>query len=113
MLISMLESAFGTDFELSRSPGFLKSGEFMLNIIGPTRRMFNFSDCGSSTGFSPAMTWFAARAERPDLLWFETELLERELASIRDSKGREQGDRYFPLVLVWAKAGLSGRSRPP
>ena len=106
MLISMLESVFGTDFDLSRSPGFLKSGEFMLNIIGPTRRTFNFSDCGSGTGFSPAMTWFAARAGRPDLMWFETELLERELASIRDSKGREQGDRYFPLVLVWAKAGL-------
>ena len=106
MLISMLESVFGTDFDLSRSPGFLKSGDFMLNIIGPTRRTFNFSDCGSGTGFSPAMTWFAARAGRPDLLWFETELLERELASIRDSKGREQGDRIFPLVLVWAKAGL-------
>jgi hypothetical protein len=106
MLISMLESVFGTDFDLSRSPGFLKSGEFMLNIIGPTRRTFNFSDCGSGTGFSPAMTWFAARTGRPDLLWFETELLEKELASIRDSKGREQGDRYFPLVLVWAKAGL-------
>jgi hypothetical protein len=106
MLISMLESVFGTDFDLSRSPGFLKSGEFMLNIIGPTRRTFNFSDCGSGTGFSPAMTWFTARTGRPDLLWFETELLERELASIRDSKGQKQGDRYFPLVLVWAKAGL-------
>jgi hypothetical protein len=106
MLISMLESVFSTDFDLSRSPGFLKSGEFMLNIIGPTRRTFNFSDCGSGTGFSPAMMWFTARTGRPDLLWFETELLERELASIRDSKGREQGDRYFPLVLVWAQAGL-------
>ena len=106
LLISMLESVFGTDFNLSRSPGFLKSGEFMLNIIGPTRRTFNFSDCGSGTGFSPAMMWFTARTGRPDLMWFETELLERELASNRDSKGREQGDRYFPLVLVWAKAGL-------
>jgi hypothetical protein len=106
MLVSMLESVFGTDFELSRSPGFLKSGEFMLNIIGPTRRTFNFSDCGSGTGFSPAMTWFAARGGRPDWLWFETGFLDRELADIRSTKGRNQGDRYFPLVLVWAKAGL-------
>ena len=106
MLITMFESVFGTDFEVSRSPGFLKSGEFMLNIIGPTRRTFNFSDCGSGTGFSPAMTWFAARTGRPELLWFETELLERELAAIRDSQGRKQGDRHFPLVLLWAKAGL-------
>ena len=107
MILSMLESVFGTDFDLSRSPGFLKSGEFMLNIIGPTRRTFNFSDCGSGTGFSPAMTWFAARAGRPDLLWFETELLERELAGIRETTGRRQGDRYFPLVLLWAKTGTA------
>jgi len=106
MLISMLESVFGTDFDLSLSPGFFKSGEFMLNIMSPTRRTFNFSDCGTGTGFSPAMMWFASRTDRPDLLWFESELLEQELASIRRSKGRQQGDRYFPLVLVWARAGL-------
>jgi len=111
MLITMLESVFGTDFDLSRSPGFLKSGEFMLNIIGPTRRTFSFSDCGTGTGFSPAMTWFAARTDRPDLLWFETEMLERELAAIRKSKGRQQGGRFLPLVLVWAKAGL--KPEPP
>jgi hypothetical protein len=109
MLISMLESACGTDFDLSRSPGFLRSGEFMLNIMGPTRRTFNFSDCGTRTGFSPTMTWFAARSGRPDLLWFQTELLERELAATRNTQGRKQGDRYFPLVLVWAKAGLKGQ----
>jgi hypothetical protein len=106
MLISMLESVFGNDFGVSGSPGFLKSGEFVLNILGPTRRAFNFSDCGSGTGFSPAMTWFAARTGQPELLWFEDELLEKELAAIRDSKGRVLGDRFFPLVLVWSKAGL-------
>lgn len=106
MLISMLESALHSDLGLCQSPGFLKTGDFMLNIIGPTRRTFNFSDCGTGTGFSPAMTWFAARAKRPDWLWFETELLERKLAAIKNSGGRDQGDRYFPLVLVWAKAGL-------
>jgi len=52
------------------------------------------------------MTWFSERTGRPDLLWFETELLERELAGIRESGGRRQGDRYFPLVLLWAKAGI-------
>jgi hypothetical protein len=112
MLISMLESALKSDLGLSQSPGFLKTGDFMLNIIGPTRRSFNFSDCGTGTGFSPAMAWFAARAGRPDWLWFETELLERKLAAIRRSGGREQGDRYLPLLLVWAKAGLE-RKEPP
>ncbi|HPC59191.1 MAG TPA: heparinase II/III family protein [Verrucomicrobiota bacterium] len=111
MLIHLLESALGSDFNLCRSPGFLKAGEFMLHIMGPTRRTFNFSDCGTGTGFSPAMTWFAARTARPDLLWFETELLGRELDAIKQSRGRRQGDRYFPLVLLWSKAGL--KPQPP
>lgn len=106
MLISMLESVFGTDFGLSATPGFMKTGEFMLNIIGPTRRTYPFSDCGVGTGFSPAMMWFASRTSRPDLLWFERELLAEELAEIRQSRGRKAGDRYFPLVLLWSKAGL-------
>lgn len=106
MLIHILESALGSDFGLCGSPGFLKAGEFMLHIMGPTRRTFNFSDCGTATGFSPAMTWFAVRTARPDLLWFETELLGRELEAIRQSRGKRQGDRYFPLVLLWSKAGL-------
>jgi hypothetical protein len=111
MLIHLLESTLGTDFGLCRSPGFLKAGEFMLHIMGPTRRTFNFSDCGTGTGFSPAMTWFAARTARPDLLWFEAELLGQELEAIRKSRGRSQGDRYFPLVLLWSKANL--KPQPP
>jgi hypothetical protein len=106
MLITMLESALKSDFGLSQAPGFLNSGAFMLNIIGPTLRTYPFSDCGTGTGFSPAMTWFAARTGKPELLWFERDLLQAELAGIKQSNGRRAGDRYFPLVLVWAKAGM-------
>lgn len=109
LLIEMLKSALGTDFGLEQSPGFLKSADFMLHLMGPTRRTFNFSDCGTGTGFSPAMVWFAMQTSRPELLWFERELLAREIAAVRDSKGRRHGDRYFPLILVWARDGLERR----
>lgn len=109
MAIQLLEAALGTDFGLAQSPGFLKAGDFMLNIMGPTRRTYNFSDCGTGTGFSPAMVWFAARTSRPELLWFEREMLARELASTRDTKGRRGGDRCFPLVLTWARDALESR----
>jgi len=109
LLVEMLESALGTDFGLEQSPGFLKSADFMLHIMGPTRRTFNFSDCGSGTGFSPAMVWFATKTGRPELLWFERELLARDIAAVRDSKGRRSGERYFPLILVWAKGGFEHR----
>lgn len=106
MLINMFESVFNTDFGLSSSPGFLKSGEFMVHIIGPSRRTYNFSDCGNATGFSPAMAWFAARTGREDLMWFENEFLADKVAHIRGSRGAVQGERYFPLVLIWARHGF-------
>lgn len=109
LLIEMLNSALGTTFGVERSPGFLKSADFMLHIMGPTRRTFNFSDCGTGTSFSPAMVWFAEQTRRPELLWFEMEMLERDIAVIRGSQGQRQGDRYFPLVLVWARNGLRNR----
>lgn len=109
-LISMLESALGTDFGLSQQRGFLKTGEFLPQMTGPTRNHFNFSDCGTGAGFSPAMVWFASRTHRPELLWFEQDFLERQIASIRESKGRSQADRFFPLILVWAEAGLEPKA---
>ena len=56
MLISLLETALGTDFGMSQSPGFMKTGEFMLNPMGPSRAAFNFSDCGTGASL------FAGRA---------------------------------------------------
>jgi hypothetical protein len=109
LLIEMLKSALGTDFGLEQSPGFLKSADFMLHLMGPTRRTFNFGDCGTATGFSPAMIWFARQTGRPELLWFERELLDRNIAAIRDSQGRRPGDRTFPLILVWGKEGWERR----
>jgi hypothetical protein len=101
VLLSMLESALGTDFGLANRPGFLKTGDFLLQMTGPTGRYYNFSDCGSGTSFSPAMIWFAARARRPDWLWFEDGLLKTQIADIRKSHGDKQPDRFFPLILVW------------
>lgn len=111
VLIATLESALGTDFGLTQRPGFLKTGEFPLHITGVTGRYFNFSDCGSGTSFSPAMIWFATRTRHPDLRWFEDGLLQREAAEIVASKGRSQGDRFFPLMLVWSDPAMQ-RAEP-
>jgi hypothetical protein len=101
--ISILESALGTDFNLAHSPGFLKTGNFPLHTTGPTRLPFNFSDCGTGAGFFPAMTWFAARSNQPELMWFQWELMDKGLAATRAGKGRPSTDRTFPFVLFWAK----------
>ncbi len=111
VLIATLESALGTDFALAQRPGFLKSGEFPLQVTGATGKYFNFSDCGTGTPFSPAMIWFASRTRRSELLWFEDGLLQREASEIIASKGQSQGDRFFPLVLVWGDPALK-RTEP-
>ena len=111
LLIAMLESALGSDFGLSNSPGFLKTGDFLLHTTGPTGQPFSFSDCGTTADFSAAMVWFASRTHRPELLWFEAGLLERKVAVIRDSHGARQGDRFLPLAILWADAQLQ-RAEP-
>ncbi|MBM3861836.1 MAG: heparinase [Verrucomicrobia bacterium] len=100
VLIAMLESALGADFGLTQHPGFLKSGEFPLHMTGPTGNHYCFSDCGVRTVFSPAMVWFATRTKRPDLLWFQEMLLQRE---VRET----QHDRFFPLALIWAAPNMN------
>ena len=39
VLIGMLESALGTDFDLAQRPGFLKTGEFPLQVTGATGKV--------------------------------------------------------------------------
>jgi len=95
LLIAMLESALGTDFGLSQMPGFLKTGEFLLQMTGPTGQYYNFSDCGSKARFSPAMVWFASRTRRAEWLWFQEDLLQGELRET-------EHDRFFPLTILWA-----------
>lgn len=111
VIIGLLQTALGTDFGLSEREGFLKSGEFPLQMTGPTLEYFAFSDCGRSGGYSPAMAWFAAHTERPELMWFEARRLAEDIADVRQRKGARSPDRFFPMTLVWMEEGLT--SRPP
>jgi hypothetical protein len=73
--------------------------------MGPTLQPFNFGDCGRGASFSPAVPWFAARTDRPDLMWYQWTLLEEETASTLRTRGRSQVDRTFPFSIIWAKKG--------
>jgi hypothetical protein len=109
LLIAALESALGTDFELSRREGFLKTADYYLHMTGPAGIYFNYSDCGSKGSPSPAMAWFARRLDAPYLLWNEIPALKgynREHASVHSGSSR-----HFPLFLLW---DLPGKTiRPP
>jgi hypothetical protein len=110
LLVAMLESARGTDFGLAAREGFLATGAFPMHMTGPTLAHFSFSDCRRGVGgYAPAVEWFAARAGRPEWLWFETALLRRELAEAT-RRGGGAVDRFFPLALLWRPAGVARRA---
>jgi hypothetical protein len=110
LLISALQTALGTDFGLTRQPGFLATADYFLHVTGPSGYYFNYSDCGrGGTGVSPAMFWFAAQRREPYLLWSEWAKLEDRTERGRSRRG---GDRTGPMLLLWAGA-LAERPTAP
>lgn len=60
---AMFESAFGTDFGLADFPGFKASAVFYLMSESPTKRLYNYADCGEeSEGYGDfTLGWFAVK----------------------------------------------------
>ncbi|PSL33744.1 heparinase II/III domain-containing protein [Dyadobacter jiangsuensis] len=94
LLIAALEKALGTDFGLSRSDGFLKTGAFMQHLVGPTGLAHNWGDSGLKEGLTPALFWFAQRTQEPSLL-----LGQKALLSAPGST--EVKNRILPALLIW------------
>lgn len=69
-MLAGLESALGTDFNLSKTPGFSQTGLFPLYITGPLGRTFNFEDSGDRIDGGDVMLWLANRFDQPAATWF-------------------------------------------
>lgn len=70
-LLAGLETALGTDFGLSRFPGFDRTGEFRIHFTGPTRLTFNFADSHEGLGKAAQMFYLARKFDRPLFAWHE------------------------------------------
>ncbi len=94
LLISALETALGSDFGLSSIPGFMQTGVFLQNMIGPSGLVHNWGDSGLRGGLSPAMFWFAEKTGDAGLLWNQKQFL---------TPGRPAPvrDRLIPAALIW------------
>jgi hypothetical protein len=69
--LAALETALGTDFGFTDSPGFALAGDFRVHMAGPTYRVFNFADGGEGVGRAGQMFWFANHYHKPLYAWFE------------------------------------------
>ena len=95
MLISVLESAFGSDLGLMEGQeGFYNSSKFMSMMSTPAHRVFSYFDGGRRQIFQSMQAWMATRTGDHSVLY-------PELTFFRD-KGFIMGDtdRLFPIFLI-------------
>jgi hypothetical protein len=101
VLIAVVESALGTDFGLSRAPGFDATGQYPALATGPSGLYFNYADGGADRRVQPALFWFAGRYGRPDWLGGERRRLEARIREMASEDVPSRGDRFLPLALLW------------
>ena len=98
LLIGILESVMGTDFALTKAPGFSETGQYLSLASGPSGHFFNYADGGANRATQPALFWLAARYKRPDWLLGERERLKKDIENMNKSS---RYHRLLPLVLLW------------
>lgn len=114
MMIAALESALGTDFGLSDSPGFLESSVFVQFMTAPGGVSYNFSDAPAKSPCNPMMFWFAAKTGDMSRVWLERRNLENlpdDFMADADELFSEY--RLLPSLLIFCSKLQMGTIRPP
>ncbi|WP_375444755.1 heparinase II/III family protein [uncultured Fibrella sp.] len=111
LLIEALRSALGSSFGLEEFPGFLKTADFNLQMVGPSGLDFNYSDYHLETQNEPIMLWFARENRRPDLARQElADLHTLYRDAMTNTKSRVHENRHTPLALLWWNPSLAAKS---
>ncbi|MFV1965724.1 MAG: heparinase II/III family protein [Pirellulaceae bacterium] len=104
LLIGVLESVLGTDFGLTKAPGFSETGQYPSLACGPSGRFFNYADGGAERSPLPVLFWFATRFDRPDWLRGEADRLRSLLKRANRRSASSSGGRLLPFALLWIEA---------
>lgn len=73
-LLAALQTAIGTDYGLSRMPGFAEAGTFPLFMSGPFGLSFNYADAHAGTIRAPHLYWMARQFNRPAYAWYQDQV---------------------------------------
>lgn len=103
LLISSLESAFGSDLGLMEGHDrFFKSGTFMMMMGTPSHHVYNYFDCGGrNKTFMFPLAWMAWKTGDAELLYPEIHLCRKRGSSHLSS------DRLFPMFLIYGSRLLA------
>ena len=111
LLVEALRSALGSSYGLEQFPGFLKTADFNLQMVGPSGLDFNYSDYHVETQNEPIMLWFARENRRPDLARQEiADLNTLYRAAMANTKSTVHPNRHIPLELLWWNPSLTEKS---
>jgi len=107
MFLSAIEGVFKSDFGLSQAPGFLKTGNYLLNMVTPGLKNFCYSDNGVKAFLTPTIFWFYDKTKDASILYNQSLLIkEAGVSSI-------QKNRLAPAMLIWgASASLENPVTP-
>lgn len=96
-ILTLMESVLGTDYGISNSEGFLKTGEYKIFSNGNSGHSFNFGDSGMDlVQFYCPLWYFAVKDNNPDIVYNQIECLTKQSKQI---KGQWQ---YLPAAIYWA-----------
>jgi hypothetical protein len=70
LMLAVLQSALGSDFNLAEMPGFAQTGLFPIYVTGPTGRMFNFCDSSDRPSRADFCFWLGRRFNLPICNWY-------------------------------------------
>jgi hypothetical protein len=101
-----LRTAFGTSGDIEKTEGFLRTGEYIIQMMAPSDEMFSFADSEPFWGFEPVMFWFARELNQVDI----AEPLFKRLMPMHDylvsDEERDDASRLLPFCLLWWNPSL-------
>lgn len=109
-MLDALESCFGQDYGLSRSPGFLASALYAQQMITPTLGIFSYADNSPSAAFSPTVFFFYKKSQDPRLLFHQRALYLQEQKKVEPGYARH---RFLPFALIWGVQASASLQHPP
>jgi hypothetical protein len=93
VFLAALQTALGTDFELSKMQGFSETGMFPIYLAGPLNRTFNYADGGDGAVRAAQLFWMAKEFNQPAYAAYERRMAAPE-----------------PLDLVWYDSALANNA---
>jgi hypothetical protein len=99
LMIEYVRTALGQELRIEKSPGFLKSAEFIQMMETPAGKSYGFYDSATEQLMMPMVFWFARECKDNSLCWSACGMLEKERTKTYTNK---EVDRFLPCALIYA-----------